>query len=267
MVLTLLATSLTFDLQPQTVMGGAGTDLQRFSLVLHIADQPPWLKAVALQFSLLRASPKQPLDPRPALRAFQLSDGLGPASPGKTVRSPPLAEHAAGSVGDSEYSDALAGGRTSTGECQGDGAISEEKQPQSRRRNRSKHASEPAGKPQFARLPSQGEGKRGAVKLGAACGEASTQGSLAKDLSEASPAADTPPTIVSCANTTSGAPSDFCAVRRSACSCTSLRTYRVHSHVQQSICGLSVCAPQLAYSRMHQSFLNAIPNGMRTRHA
>jgi hypothetical protein len=249
MVLTLLATSLTFDLQPQTVMGGAGTDLQRFSLVLHIADQPPWLKAVALQFSLLRASPKQPLDPRPALRAFQLSDGLGPASPGKTVRSPPLAEHAAGSVGDSEYSDALAGGRTSTGECQGDGAISEEKQPQ------------------FARLPSQGEGKRGAVKLGAACGEASTQGSLAKDLSEASPAADTPPTIVSCANTTSGAPSDFCAVRRSACSCTSLRTYRVHSHVQQSICGLSVCAPQLAYSRMHQSFLNAIPNGMRTRHA
>ena len=36
------------------VRDGAGTGLQRFSLVLHVADQPPWLKAVALQFSLLR---------------------------------------------------------------------------------------------------------------------------------------------------------------------------------------------------------------------
>ena len=50
--------------------------MERFSLLLNIADQPAWLKAVVLSFALLEASPVQP-----AASSLTLPPSEGAAAP------------------------------------------------------------------------------------------------------------------------------------------------------------------------------------------
>ena len=169
-----------------------GTGLQRFALVLHVTEQPAWLKAVVLQLSLLKPLPKQlPNQTKPPLPSFRLSNGKD-----KVLRDGNSA---------ADGSAASVSSQRTRLEASADGADSAVRLPSrsaaggkqaGRRRTRTPQSVvAERGRPRFARLPAS-----------AATASADRQhDSPEQAVLHVLPAAHSPAAIVSCAGTTSGA--------------------------------------------------------------
>jgi len=170
----------------------AGTGLQRFALVLHVAEQPAWLKAVVLQLSLLRPLPKQlPDQTKPLLPSFRLSNGQDDI-PQKGSKA-------------AEDSAASASRQRTQLQTSAAGADSAERLPSrsaaggrqaGRRRTRTPQLLVvERGRPRFARLPASP----------ATASADREHDSPEEAVLHVLPAAHSPEAIVSCAGTTSGA--------------------------------------------------------------
>ena len=171
----------------------AGTGLQQFALVLHVAEQPAWLKAVVLQLSLLRPLPEQLQDqsppPLPSFRLSKSQDEL----PQKGSRA--AADSAVFASGQRTRPQASAAGADSAERLASRSAAGG-KQAGRRRTRTPQPVVVERGPPRFARLPPR-------VETASADGQHEIPSE--EDSLHVLPAAHSPAAIVSCAGTTSGA--------------------------------------------------------------
>ena len=162
---------------------GAGQGVERFTLLLNIADQPAWLKAVVLGFTLLEAPP---------LRPAACSGGPAPDRCASSVAGP------SGSPPAVELSSGGAAGPAEQGDEQfpalSTGQAKRHRKQQGKKRSRLRQ-SKFGGTPRFARSPEAG-----------AAGEGLSDSSPAVEpLADAQAAEGTPP-VASCSGTVGGEP-------------------------------------------------------------